>query len=98
MTTQPTPEQLAKWTQEFLLEQPAIYTRDNPRFIHDAELKGYLRAKQETEQAMKLAKFGAMVCSANKIIELPAMAEKCGIYKNGKIAPNIEATIKELLK
>lgn len=47
--TQPTPEQLVEWTEEFLIKQPAIYTRDNPRFIHDAELRGYLRRCQETE-------------------------------------------------
>lgn len=69
---------------------------------------GYIRAKQENERAMKLAKFGAMVLQTytknGDITEAQVneSAKESGCMHDAKaftvLLPNIEATIKELLK
>lgn len=115
--TQPTPEQLAKWREEF--EAQLLPATEMTRDVFgtyclnglERQWQGYLRAKQESEQAMKLAKFGAMALSSEILMyhshETITDAIACGllvedahqgdtIYGVG-YAPNIEATIKELL-
>lgn len=78
----------------------------------DNYLAGYLRAKQETEQIMKLAKFGAMVMDSKILMyqdsETITDAIACELLVDDahhgdtvhgiSYAPNIEATIKEILK
>lgn len=105
MTTQPTPEQIKKWRED----AEAIWTKDhtlNSPYPKQHFIEGYLRAKQETEQAMKLAKFGAMILSnyqggyvSDTEIGAAALTCECimGLEENNKFAPNIEATIKRLL-
>ena len=100
-----TPEQLAKWREDARAE---YLNDDNIRVEDIAEehyVAGYLRAKQETEQVMKLAKFGAMVLFTYKEgyvsdeeIGNFALSSGCITQPIEAYAPNIEATIKELLK
>ena len=111
MTT--THEQLQAWRAQFEADLPEHKTRKfesgtyNLNYIADM-WAGYLRAKQETEQAMKLAKFGAMVAKSHasgdfieaEDLTAALLASGCAEeHIKGKIdyAPNIEATIKELL-
>jgi hypothetical protein len=104
-----TPEQLAKYRKEFEKTETNPYLEKTVLGVYavtsiENRWQGYLRAKQETEQAMKLAKFGAMVahfqfnkggCSEACIQDT---ADECGLFLNraDEFAPNIEATIKEL--
>lgn len=105
MTT--TPEQLAKLENE--ASRAAIeWWQENDSRIGagriDAYKAGYLRAKQANEQAMNLAKFGAMVLSAYKEgyvsdekIGNFALSSRCITKPIEAYEPNIEDTIKELL-
>lgn len=107
-----TPEQLAKYKEEFG-KTYAIPSEFIDSAITDSRgigqhWQGYLRAKQETEQAMKLAKFGAMVLSTSMsaaagigidagVLVTKAPSSEANLF-DIEYAPNIEATIKELLK
>lgn len=102
MTTQSTPEQLAKWREEFEKTETNPYLEKTVLGMYavtsiENRWQGYLRAKQETEQAMKLARFGAMVIrdpsngsiDKREILQYAILADV--------ISDEIEATIKELL-
>ena len=105
-----TPEQLAKWREEFeSIYHPSDCTiRFNNRYANlnlEGFWQGYLRRCQETEQAMKLAKFGAMVLSTYKEgyvsdeeIGNFALSSGCITQPIEAYAPNIEATTEQLLK
>lgn len=60
--TQPTPEQLAKWREEFAKAFPARLLSASHGVVNnnDYVLVGYIRAKQETEQALKDARNQAL--------------------------------------
>ena len=104
MTTQPTPDKLAKYREEFEKTETNPYLEKTALGMYavtsiENRWQGYLRAKQETEQVMKLAKFGAMVAQ-NGTMSLSHDAYKSGVFADanfGSLAPNIETTIKELL-
>ena len=103
-----TPEQLAKWREEFESklkgDDRMSYCSTSRPFVNksiQSEWQGHLRAKQETEQAMKLAKFGAMVIE-NLFPDDPElfadwMVEAGLLDKQHEYTPKTEATIKELL-
>ena len=98
-----TPEQLAKWRED------AKYNYCNDDNIRpedgdvDHYVAGYVYAKQETEQAMKLAKFGAMVLSKFDYPDQEEIASELDLLRfddrkqQYELAAGIEATIKELL-
>lgn len=113
MTT--TPEQLQAWRVKFESfysdERECLLTRDanSGEYVNeaiDSAWMGYLRAKQETDQAMKLAKFGAYILEHTngghdfESEELWDTAEFYGLLNQELNAPDedVEATIKELLK
>lgn len=61
-----TPKQLQAWREEFEKTEWSTELKRNPSGYYannyiEGVWQGYLRAKQETEQIMKLAKFGAEV-------------------------------------
>ena len=63
-----TPEQLAKWREAFLKAYNLPKDSGEAGYVHygmQSEWQGYLRAKQENEQAMRLARFGAMVAASH---------------------------------
>lgn len=104
------PEQLAKYREKFEKTETNPYLEKTVLGMYavtsiENRWQGYLRAMQETEQAMKLAKFGAMVLSTYKEgyvsdeeIGNFALSRGCVAQPIEAYAPNIEATIKELLK
>lgn len=114
-----TPEQLAKWLGEFestysTEELKRTERNDNGTLFleyenvyRSKEWQGYHRRCQETEQAMKLAKFGAMVLRTyahnGDITEeqVNSAAKETLCMHDAKaftvFSPNTEATIKELL-
>lgn len=91
------PKQLAKWRED----ANAVYLKDtNIDFFDTAKdhyIAGYLRRCQETEQIMKLAKFGAYLITSGYSEHDDEAA--FGLREIGKpLYPNIETTIKDLLK
>lgn len=91
-----TPEQLQAWREAAYISlenEPDNWGIDGGGYA-----AGYLRRCQETEQAMKLAKFGAMVIRDNsegsidkrEILQYAILADV--------IEPNIQATIEKILK
>ena len=96
-----TPEQLTKWREEAYLS--LTKEPDNWGIDGGGYEAGYLRAKQETEQAMKLAKFGAMVLSKFDYPDQEEIASELDLLRfddrkqQYELAAGIEATIKELL-
>lgn len=106
-----TPEQLAKWREEFAKAFPDRLLSASHGVVNDNDyvFAGYLRRCQETEQAMKLAKFGAMVAKSHadgdfiqaEDLTTALLCSGSAVEPiKGKIdyATNIEATIKELLR
>ena len=107
-----TPEQLTKWREEFESfysdDRECLLTRDanSGDYVNetvDSGWWGYLRAKKENEQAMKLAKFGAMVLSKFDYPDQEEIASELDLLRfddrkqQYELAAGIEATIKELL-
>lgn len=104
-----TPEQLQAWREEFestinLTHMNQVSVREKMVYF-DRELEchwqGYLRRCQETEQIMKLAKFGAMVIESQEF--LTEMAVKAGVLEANPESDGYRYTIsqseiKELLK
>ena len=107
-----TPEQLAKYrdaAESVWMAEGRTHWVNMSGF--DNYLAGYVRAKQEAEQAMKLAKFGAMVMDSKILMyhdsETITDAIACELLVDDahrgdtvygiSYAPNIEAKIKELL-
>ena len=103
--TQPTPEQLARWHED----ADTAYARDLDVHIsspsREAYTAGYIYGKQENEQALKLAKFGAMVAisyvNGDRFVpvhELDNLARIYSVVDSASVfTSDIKATIKELL-
>lgn len=102
-----TPEQLAKWREEFEMQLLPATEMTRDAFGNyclnglEKQWQGYLRRCQKTEQIMKLAKFGAMIIE-NIFPDDPElfsgwMVEAGLLDKQHEYTPNIKATIKELL-
>lgn len=115
-----TPEQLQAWREEFEKTPTkgefgfellgTFYAREGEyrnRVLAD-EFKGYLRRCQETEQIMKLAKFGAMVTASHMsgdlldgddftdgMLTVELLIDTDG---NTNFVDGIESTIMEILK
>lgn len=95
-----TPEQLAKWREEAYLalnNEPDNWGIDGGGY----EI-GYLRAKQECEQVLKLAKFGAMVIRNQYLDDKEqfiSQLQSCGVADmHWNIPLEMRTVILELLK
>lgn len=108
-----TPEQLQAWREQFEAKhKPHKLTRYSGGayqldYMEDM-WAGYLRAKQENEQVMKLAKFGAMVAASHMSGDLLdgddftdgmlAVELLLDVDGSTKFVDGIESTIMEVLK